>query len=256
MRATDFEFRYRVWFIMLIIGAGFACYGFDHVSAAVALGQLLSSSGLGVGSGRGKLHLAFAIATALVTAAAGMRTWGSAYLGREVVHDRVLRSERLVAGGPYRYCRNPLYFGNILGATGMGLMASRTGWFVLVAGMFLFALRLIGREEYALLEARGDTYRGYLAAVPRLWPALRPRLPAPVRHPTDQVTEAGPAGVTTPRWGQAWAGEAGFWIAALATFGYAVSLNLRLFFGIAGISSAFYALIWVVLKRQEQRGAS
>jgi protein-S-isoprenylcysteine O-methyltransferase Ste14 len=243
MRATNFEFHCRVWINMLIFGAGFLCYRFDRVNAAVALVRILTGPGMDMGSAEARraLQLTFAIAAALVTAAAAMRTWGSAYLDTKVVHDSALRSERLVADGPYRYCRNPLYFGNILGAAGIGLMASRTGWFVLVAGMILFVLRLIGREESGLLEAQGDIYRAYLTAVPRLWPALRPRLPASVR---------------TAQWEQAWAGEAGFWIAAVAAIGYAATLDLRLFFGIAGISFALYASIRVVLKRQRRDRAA
>jgi hypothetical protein len=143
-----------------------------------------------------------------------------------------------VADGPYRHSRNPLYLGNILAAAGAGLLASRSGSFVLVAGMVFFVYRLIGREESGLLEAQGATYRAYLAAVPRLWPALRPRLPA---------------GGMTPRWRQAWAAEAGFWIAALATLGYAVSLDLRVFY-VAGISFMLLASIRAVLKLR--RGGS
>jgi protein-S-isoprenylcysteine O-methyltransferase Ste14 len=242
MRATNFEFHYRVWFIALIFTAGFGCYGFDHTNAAQALVRRLMGPGLDLGSGAGRhaLQCTFALAAALLAAGAVMRTWGSAYLGREVVHDSALRSERVVADGPYRHCRNPLYLGNILGAAGIGSLASRTGWFVLVAGMTVFVLRLIGREESGLLKAQGEAYRAYLAAVPRLWPALRPRLPA---------------GETTARWGQAWRAEAGFCIAAVATIGYAATLDLRYFAGIASVGWAF-VLIWTVVKRQRGRAAT
>lgn len=76
-----------------------------------------------------------------------MRTWGAAYLRSEVVHDSNLRNETLVADGPFRYVRNPLYFGNVLLAAGMGLFASRLGWLILALGMVVFVYRLIGREE-------------------------------------------------------------------------------------------------------------
>ena len=45
MRATDFEFRYRFWFITLIFSLAFSCYTFDHVNAAVALVKLLAGRG-------------------------------------------------------------------------------------------------------------------------------------------------------------------------------------------------------------------
>ena len=43
--------------------------------------------------------------------------------------------------------RNPLYFGNILLAIGLGLMASRTGFVILVLGMILFDYRLTEEEQ-------------------------------------------------------------------------------------------------------------
>jgi protein-S-isoprenylcysteine O-methyltransferase Ste14 len=58
-------------------------------------------------------------------ASALIRVWGSAYLGREVVHDHALHSEALRADGPYRHTRNPLYFGNALMAVGHGNVRAR-----------------------------------------------------------------------------------------------------------------------------------
>src|SRR5208282_256162 len=88
------------------------------------------------------------------------------------------RTEKLVADGPYRHLRNPLYFGNMLLAAGLALLASRTGSVVLILGNLLIVLRLIGREETALAQSQGEAYRAFLATVPRLWPSLRPRLPS------------------------------------------------------------------------------
>jgi hypothetical protein len=48
------------------------------------------------------------------------------------MRDSRVHTERVLADGPYRYVRNPLYLGNILMATGIGLMASRIGFLVLV----------------------------------------------------------------------------------------------------------------------------
>jgi protein-S-isoprenylcysteine O-methyltransferase Ste14 len=169
-RAADFEFRHRVWIIGAIFWLAFSCYGFDHVRSAEGLLLLISGGPLNVHSVlvRYELYLIFAVAALLITARAWMRPWGTAYLRTEVVHDSSLHSERLVADGPYRHVRIPLYFGNLLMAIGIGLMASRTGWFVLVILMTLFVYRLLGREEAGLLKSQGNAYRAYLAAVPRL----------------------------------------------------------------------------------------
>src|SRR5205814_7876912 len=83
-----------------------------------------------------------------------------------------------VADGPYRHVRNPLYFGNVLMGLGMGAMASRTGFIVLQVLMFIFCYRLIFREESELRAVQGEQYDAFMKAVPRLCPALTPRIPA------------------------------------------------------------------------------
>lgn len=72
---------------------------------------------------------------------------------------------RLVADGPYRYVRNPLYLGTILLAVGYASMASRLGALVLIVGNVLFAARLIGLEQATLVETQGESYRAYRRAL-------------------------------------------------------------------------------------------
>lgn len=243
MQASEFEFRHRFWLFGAVYWVGFGCYAFDHRSTAGWLVSLArgGEADLAPLTLRHALQLAFALGVALVAAAAALRTWASAYLASERVHDSALRSEALVADGPYRHLRNPLYLGTILMAVGIGLAASRTGFAVIVAGTLVGSLRLIGREEAALLAAQGEGYAAYLRAVPRLWPALRPRLPA---------------GGVTPRWGQAWAGETFVWGLALALAVFAATLNLRVF-GLACLALVvLYAAmgrIWKRLRRREGR---
>lgn len=216
LRASDFEFRHRFWVIVLIFIVAFECYSFEQVNAVEWLLKALGFSGAVVGIFPATLaaRVIFAIGALLVCAAAIVRTWGTAHLQDEVVRDSVVRTERLVADGPYRYVRNPLYLGNLLMAAGIGLLASPIGWLVLMAGMVLAVLRLIGREEAFLLEKQGDSYRVYLEQVPRLWPSLRPRLPA---------------GGIEPRWGQAWAAEMWMWFLFAGSAAFAITLNPKLF---------------------------
>jgi hypothetical protein len=143
----------------------------------------------------------------LGAAGAGLRTWAAAYLRPEVMRDHRLHDERLTADGPFRRVRNPLYLGNILMAAGMGLSASRPGAAALVALMTLFGGRLILREEAALEAAQGEDYATYRAAVPRLLPALRARVP--------------PSG-NEPAWGPAFRAEVMIWFFALAMVALAV----------------------------------
>jgi protein-S-isoprenylcysteine O-methyltransferase Ste14 len=218
MRATAFEFRNRFWVIFAIFGAGFACSVFDHQNAAAALARG-NITGVRIVLGLGAL---------LTLAAAALRTWASAYLRTEVVKDSVVHADRLVADGPYRHVRNPLYLGTVLLAVSFGLMASPLGFVVIVGGILLVAMRLIGREEAALRHEQGRAYEEYRARVPALWPSLAPRLPP---------------GSLRPRWRQAFAGEFMMWSFALAAAAFAATLDRRLLyvFLILGIAGYFPA---------------
>jgi protein-S-isoprenylcysteine O-methyltransferase Ste14 len=239
-----------------IFWVGFFCYSFDRVNAGVALlgaripatstpisvsiggvGIVFSpmtyeTFGLTPGSneGRLKLQVMFGVAALLVAASAMMRTWATAYLQSDVVQDAKFRTETLVADGPYRHVRNPLYFSNILMTLSMALLASRTGWLVIVVGMVVFQYRLIGREELELSRTLGESYQAYCKAVPRLWPSIRPRVPA---------------GDLKPRWKQAWLAEAFFfWGFAAAMVTFAVTLNPAYAFAIFGLSIIGNVLVW------------
>ena len=76
----------------------------------------------------------------MLVLAALIRTWASAYLHAGVVYAPEVKTESLVADGPYRRVRNPFYFANVLIAIGMGAMMSRIGFFVAVVAMLVFAL--------------------------------------------------------------------------------------------------------------------
>jgi len=256
MRATDFEFRNRFWVMGMIIFVGFACYSFDHANAAATLlgahipptstPVTLTVAGVNfvftgwtyemfgfdpaTGEGRGKLQLLFGFAALLLAAAAMMRTWATAYLQADVVQDASLHSDKLVADGPYRHVRNPLYLANILMIFSMALLASRVGFLVMVAGMIVFQYRMIGREEEELSQTQGESFRAYCRAVPRLWPSLTARVPA---------------GSVQPRWKQAWLAEAFFfWGLTAAVAVFALTLNPGYVFILFGLSIIFYVVTW------------
>lgn len=240
MRATDFEFRHRFWVIVLIFFVAFGCYTFERVNVVEWLLKTPVFSGLAHGhaSRIATIHLIFAISAALVGATGWIRTWGTAYLDNKVVRDRKIHTDRLIADGPYRYVRNPLYLGSVLMAVGLAPMAPPIGSMVLVVAMVVFILRLIGREEPFLLEKQGDAYRSYLARVPQLIPSLRPRLPA---------REA------RPRWGQALVGEMGMGLLFAGSAAFAITLNPRLFEYIVWSGFALWAAARISVKRRAQR---
>jgi protein-S-isoprenylcysteine O-methyltransferase Ste14 len=223
MKATDFEFRNRFWMFGLIFGVGFWLYALDRVNAI----QYLINITLGENSPHADLmaRCALAFATLLMLLTALLRTWATSYLRTDVMQDHDLHAEKVVASGPYRHLRNPLYFGNILMAFGMGLLASRVGFVVIVVGNFIFCLRLIGLEESNLRKEQGESYIEFCRRVPRLWPSLQARLP-----------DSG----LKPHWQQAFAGELFMWGFFVAVAVFAITLNTKLLWIILAASVVAY----------------
>jgi protein-S-isoprenylcysteine O-methyltransferase Ste14 len=228
MRATGFEFRHRFFFILAIYAVGFACYWIDHRHAAQALLGLV-----GQGDNLLTIRCLFAAGAWFIALSALLRTWATAYLKSDVVHDTALHSDQLVADGPYRYLRNPLYAAVLPMNLGVGLLASRLGYVFIFFAALVFYWRLLLREEAELRATQGESYVRYCEAVPRLWPSLTPRLPA---------------GGRKPEWGQAFLGEVTIWAVALAVLLYALTLRTVMIYGIIGL-----AMIWGILAQTHLR---
>jgi len=234
MRATLFEFRHRWWFIFSIFFVAFMLYNLDQKNSAVAFTDWLARH-LGTKATDNLYRLVFALGAVLVAVAALLRTWGTSYLRAEVMRDSRVHTERVLADGPFRYVRNPLYLGNIVLAAGIGLMASRVGFLVLVVGMTVFVLRLILREESELMRDQGEPYQHYCAAVPRLIPSLTPRV--------------SPAG-NEAHWAQGFGAELMYWLMALSMVVFAVSLSIKLFWIVFAFAIACsWLLKWPRSKR-------
>jgi protein-S-isoprenylcysteine O-methyltransferase Ste14 len=227
--ATEFEFRCRLWFIAGIFVVAFLCYGFDPVNVSVALSRMIvGAQSRGNPNPMGMwVRGFFALGALLAIAAALARSWAEAYLHSTIVHDTNLHSDRLVADGPYRHVRNPLYLGTVLFAVGIGFLASRVGIIILAGGMMLFTYRLILREEASLLAARGEDYRRFLQSVPRLLPSLRPSVPA--------------AG-GQPNWIDGFTGELFLWGCAVGMALFAGTGNMLYYWTAMGIGFAIYVL--------------
>ncbi len=236
MAASDAEFRNRFWIIGLIFAIGFMLTAVDHKLAAIWLLELIHRRPLPDNpQSLAELKMVFFGAAVLVAIAAFLRTWAAAYLQSDVVHDGNVRTEGVVADGPYRFVRNPLYLATCLMTLGLGLMASRTGYLFLIVAITAFQYRLIFREEGELLAARGDRYQAFRNAVPRLFPSPWPRLPA---------------GGVRPRWSQAFIGETFFWGFAAAEFVFAATLKILYALILIAISLLFYIFIVPRLERR------
>src|ERR1051326_3802331 len=232
MRATDFEFRFRGLIIGAIFWFSFFLYTIDHKNVTQ---RFVEAMGRGAVSSAALAHTVFGIATVLAAFAALLRTWASALLTKEVVHDLRLHSDRLVADGPYRFTRNPLYLGTDLLAVAFAPLASLSGALLMIAAITLFNYRLILREESQLVKQQGKAFQEFCARVPRLWPALRPRIPVSGRRPD---------------WASGFASESYFWAFAIGEAWFAVTLNMRMFVIATVVGTALLvALGWIAARR-------
>src|ERR1700751_224100 len=182
-------------------------------------------------------RIAIGIGALLVFLSAALRTLGAAYLRTTVVHDTAQHSETLVADGPFRYTRNPLYLGNLPMAAGIGVLASVSGFIFLVLANWIFVYRLILREEEALRHSQGESYLAYCETVPRFWPSFTPRVPP---------------GNLRPQWGQALGGESFVWIFGLAEL--LVAITLRPMAALIAFPLGFLAH-FMITNRIQKRGS-
>jgi protein-S-isoprenylcysteine O-methyltransferase Ste14 len=174
MSAAALAFRFRVVIFVLLYLLGFLppwgamARGGSEGTLWLAASTLAARSGwIGLAAATANVTL---IALACVAMGTSLRVWGTAYLGSDAMRGAVMQGDRLVAAGPYRYLRNPLYLGSwLLGfATAILMPPSGAAFFLLASSVFV--LFLISAEERFLTARLGDVYQEYCRRVPRLWP--------------------------------------------------------------------------------------
>jgi protein-S-isoprenylcysteine O-methyltransferase Ste14 len=185
MKATPFEFRFRFLILVILYFLGFAApWNYWLHLDSIRTWQLLASWPARSG------WISFSTATIVVLVlgivwalkAAFLRTWATAYLSPSIVQDAAMHGEGVVAAGPYRYLRNPLYLGTFLHTLALALLMPPSGAVFCILVIGIFQLRLIGAEESFLSAKLGAPYLAYCAKVPRLIPAITPRVPASTTH--------------------------------------------------------------------------
>lgn len=185
MSSTPLGFRFRFWIILAIYVLGFtAPWDFalhldgqgpnTHLWARLAV-LLYQDAGVAIGAA---FRLVLVAGIVLAAVGAWLRTWGTAYLSTDVMSDAQMRGDAVLADGPYRYVRNPLYLGGWANALALALLMPVSGAIFAVVLLVAFQVHLILAEEAFLRAKLGEPYAAYCAAVPRLWPALRPRIAA------------------------------------------------------------------------------
>jgi len=99
-------------------------------------------------------------------------TIGLAYIVRGG-KDKKVYAKALVKDGIFAHCRNPLYLGNLLIVTGLGVAADSALFYFVGLPFFVLAyLAIIRAEESYLADRFGEEYEEYLSRVNRLVPDL------------------------------------------------------------------------------------
>jgi protein-S-isoprenylcysteine O-methyltransferase Ste14 len=183
--ALEFRFRYLIHVVIYILGFIAPWNRWLHLDT-VRTWQWLASWPARWGWMNFSLstNAVLALGVVFALAAASLRTWGAAYLGSGVVRSTAMHGDRIVAAGPYRYMRNPLYLGTFLHTLALALLMPPSGALFTIVAIGLLQMRLILGEEGFLAAKLGESYREYCAAVPRLIPSLRARVPGSGARPS------------------------------------------------------------------------
>jgi len=195
MKATPFEFRFRLLLIFGIIVLGFWAPWLQW-AGPLHLGSR-SSTWLWLGFQLGGLGIFSSTAIELVTAAAilsaalgaALRVWGTAYLGTHVVYDGQMQAGaeskpgQVLADGPYCFVRNPLYLGSLLTNAAVAVLMPPSGAAFTLILLAVFYVRLILGEEAFLTAKLGEQYTQFRKSVPRLIPSFRTSVQASGQRP-------------------------------------------------------------------------
>jgi len=181
MRASAIEFRLRMAINAAIILLGFWAPWIEAwgIGRRMTLLEWLSLHLGRTGWMSFTVAVPAVIAVSALIAALGsaLRVWGTAYLGTGTVNSIDMKAGRVMADGPYRYVRNPLYIGLWFMVAAMAFIMPATGSLVAMVLITAFLMRLILAEEAFLSGQSGEPYKLYMAAVPRIVPRLRTSLP-------------------------------------------------------------------------------
>jgi protein-S-isoprenylcysteine O-methyltransferase Ste14 len=192
MQASRFEYRFRFAIHALLYILGFTApwlfipaladiAGFSTKSTWLISSSMLSRQGWLTFSAATVVLL---VITLLFTGlGAFLRIWGSAYVGSSIVKSPAMHGAAMLADGPFRHTRNPLYLGTLLHTFGIALLMPPSGALFAVTLLWIFQVRLALAEEPFLAARFGQHYLDYKAAVPRFLPALTPQVPAAGAQP-------------------------------------------------------------------------
>jgi len=102
-----------------------------------------------------------------------IRFLGVCYIGSESRTTGRVGGTKLVVSGPFSYVRNPLYIGNILLYSGIGIMSNALFPYLLIIAVIFFIFQyymiVLAEEEYLRKEFKED-FEDYFKNVNRFFP--------------------------------------------------------------------------------------
>ncbi len=240
MKASPFEFRFRflIHAVIYLLGFTVPWNHWLHVDSAGPNAHLWGTLAAKLSTlGLAKLNILTAFNNLLILgilfalAAAILRTWAAAYIGSSIVQDSAMHGEGVVAAGPYRHLRNPLYLGIFLHTFALALLMPPSGAIFCILTIGIFQLRLSAAERSFLTAKLGEPYRAYCAKVPSFLPSLKPQVPPSTLH---------------PRWPTAFLGEIYMWgvVLSFAVLGWhynalLITKGVLISLGVSLIARAF-----------------
>ncbi len=201
MKATAIEFRLRMMIQIVIVAVAVWAPWVQPWNIKLRISTLewlaLEIGRTGIVTFAAAVPFVIIFGALLAAGGAWFRVWGAAYLGYNIVHHAEMQAGGVMAAGPYRYLRNPLYLGGWFMMASISLLLTPTGALFMVVLTAFFYLRLVLGEEAFLAITLGEPYQQYLCAVPRILPRFRAGIPAAAVQPhwiTAVLTEIMPIG--------------------------------------------------------------
>ena len=114
---------------------------------------------------------------------------------------------------------------------------SRVGFVTVIFLMIIFCYRLIFREERELQLAQPVQFTAFQRAVPRLWPAITPRVNASTQQ---------------PNWLAGFKAESWYWCFPLGVAAFAITLQQNYFFITTALGVALLLGMSATLKPSER----
>jgi protein-S-isoprenylcysteine O-methyltransferase Ste14 len=134
--------------------------------------------------------LSIMIGFAIVVLGELFRLWGVVYAGSETRTTGKMDGTFLVISGAFAHLRNPLYLGNILIYSGIGIMSMALFPYLQIGALVFFYFQylfIILEEEKYLLDRYRNEYELYKSNVPRFIPRFTPFKEKNIKQPPLNV---------------------------------------------------------------------